>query len=70
MKELIIGGRKFTSRFFLGTGKFASAEQPFLRRRLPRLKCRSTIHIRNLYQVLHVCIFVCIIIPLTAFVNR
>ena len=26
MKELIIGGRKFTSRFFLGTGKFASAE--------------------------------------------
>lgn len=26
MKDLIIGGRKFTSRFFLGTGKFASAE--------------------------------------------
>ena len=26
MKELIIGGRKFTNRFFLGTGKFASAE--------------------------------------------
>lgn len=26
MKELIISGRKFTSRFFLGTGKFASAE--------------------------------------------
>lgn len=27
MKELVIGGRKFTSRFFLGTGKFASKEQ-------------------------------------------
>ena len=27
MKELVIGGRKFTSRFFLGTGKFASSEQ-------------------------------------------
>lgn len=26
MKDLIIGGRKFTNRFFLGTGKFASAE--------------------------------------------
>ena len=26
MKELIIGGRKFKNRFFLGTGKFASAE--------------------------------------------
>ncbi len=26
MKELIIGGRKFTNRFFLGTGKFASTE--------------------------------------------
>ena len=26
MKELIIGGRKFTNRFFLGTGKFASRE--------------------------------------------
>ena len=26
MKELIIGGRKFTNRFFLGTGKFASSE--------------------------------------------
>lgn len=27
MKELVIGGKKFTSRFFLGTGKFASKEQ-------------------------------------------
>ena len=27
MKPLIIGGRKFTNRFFLGTGKFASREQ-------------------------------------------
>lgn len=27
MKELIIGGREFTSRLFLGTGKFASAAQ-------------------------------------------
>ncbi len=26
MKELIIGGRRFTNRFFLGTGKFASRE--------------------------------------------
>jgi len=26
MKELVIGGRKFSSRFFLGTGKFASTE--------------------------------------------
>lgn len=26
MKELVIGGRKFTNRFFLGTGKFASRE--------------------------------------------
>ena len=26
MKELIIGGRKFKNRFFLGTGKFASSE--------------------------------------------
>ena len=26
MKDLIIGGKKFTSRFFLGTGKFASGE--------------------------------------------
>ena len=26
MKDLIIGGRTFTNRFFLGTGKFASAE--------------------------------------------
>ena len=26
MKELVIGGKKFTSRFFLGTGKFASGE--------------------------------------------
>ncbi|MBQ6351892.1 MAG: thiazole synthase, partial [Lentisphaeria bacterium] len=26
MKELIIGGRKFKNRFFLGTGKFASTE--------------------------------------------
>ncbi|MBO4545503.1 MAG: thiazole synthase, partial [Verrucomicrobia bacterium] len=26
MKELIIGGRKFTNRFFLGTGKFASTK--------------------------------------------
>ena len=24
MKDLIIGGRKFTNRFFLGTGKFDS----------------------------------------------
>lgn len=27
MKDLVIGGRKFSSRFFLGTGKFASKEQ-------------------------------------------
>ena len=27
MKELVIGGRKFTNRFFLGTGKFASSEE-------------------------------------------
>lgn len=27
MKDLVIGGKKFTSRFFLGTGKFASKEQ-------------------------------------------
>ena len=26
MKDLIIGGKKFSSRFFLGTGKFASGE--------------------------------------------
>ena len=26
MKDLIIGGKKFKSRFFLGTGKFASSE--------------------------------------------
>ena len=26
MKDLVIGGRKFTNRFFLGTGKFASRE--------------------------------------------
>lgn len=26
MRDLIIGGRKFTNRFFLGTGKFASSE--------------------------------------------
>ena len=26
MKDLMIGGRKFNSRFFLGTGKFASGE--------------------------------------------
>ena len=26
MKDLVIGGRKFSSRFFLGTGKFASGE--------------------------------------------
>ena len=26
MKDLVIGGRKFKSRFFLGTGKFASGE--------------------------------------------
>ena len=26
MKELVIGGRKFKNRFFLGTGKFASRE--------------------------------------------
>ena len=26
MKDLIIGGRKFTNRFFLGTGKFSSTE--------------------------------------------
>ena len=26
MKDLIIGGRKFANRFFLGTGKFASTE--------------------------------------------
>lgn len=27
MKDLIIGGKRFKSRFFLGTGKFASREQ-------------------------------------------
>lgn len=27
MKDLVIGGRRFTNRFFLGTGKFASTEQ-------------------------------------------
>ena len=27
MKDLVIGGKTFTSRFFLGTGKFASREQ-------------------------------------------
>ena len=27
MKELVIGGKKFTNRFFLGTGKFASSGQ-------------------------------------------
>ena len=27
MKELVIGGRKFASRFFLGTGKFATSAQ-------------------------------------------
>ena len=26
MKDLVIGGRRFTNRFFLGTGKFASRE--------------------------------------------
>ena len=26
MKDLVIGGRKFANRFFLGTGKFASRE--------------------------------------------
>ena len=26
MKDLVIGGKKFTNRFFLGTGKFASGE--------------------------------------------
>ena len=26
MRDLVIGGRKFTNRFFLGTGKFASGE--------------------------------------------
>ena len=26
MKDLVIGGRKFTNRFFLGTGKFASRD--------------------------------------------
>ena len=26
MRDRIIGGRKFTNRFFLGTGKFASSE--------------------------------------------
>ena len=26
MKDLVIGGKKFKSRFFLGTGKFASSE--------------------------------------------
>ena len=32
MRELVIGGRKFTNRFFLGTGKFASSDM--LRRAL------------------------------------
>ena len=27
MKPLVIGNKKFTNRFFLGTGKFASREQ-------------------------------------------
>ena len=27
MKPLVIGNKKFTNRFFLGTGKFASHEQ-------------------------------------------
>ena len=27
MRPLVIGGRRFTNRFFLGTGKFASREQ-------------------------------------------
>ena len=27
MKELVIGNRRFTNRFFLGTGKFASSAQ-------------------------------------------
>lgn len=27
MKDLVIGGKKFTNRFFLGTGKFASSDQ-------------------------------------------
>ena len=26
MRDLVIGGRKFTNRFFLGTGKFSSSE--------------------------------------------
>ena len=26
MRDLVIGGRKFTNRFFLGTGKFASSD--------------------------------------------
>ena len=26
MRDLVIGGRKFTNRFFLGTGKFASRD--------------------------------------------
>ena len=26
MRDLVIGGRRFTNRFFLGTGKFASGE--------------------------------------------
>ena len=26
MKDLVIGGKKFTNRFFLGTGKFASGD--------------------------------------------
>ena len=28
MKQLTIGNKTFTNRFFLGTGKFASSEQP------------------------------------------
>ena len=27
MKDLVIAGKKFNSRFFLGTGKFASKQQ-------------------------------------------
>ena len=37
MKDLVIGGKRFSSRFFLGTGKFASGE--LLREALDSGRC-------------------------------
>ena len=34
MKPLVIGNKKFTNRFFLGTGKFATREPPAFRDRI------------------------------------